>query len=130
MWVYSQSSGHLFRDGKLVGTGYSGSPAGKNNPLMQALKSTGPIPQGRWRIVGPPVDTNTHGPYALHLVPDPLTNTFGRSNFLIHGDNVSDPGNGSEGCIVLPPALRHLIWDSGDRNLLVVACDTDLPLVC
>ncbi|MPW09303.1 hypothetical protein GCT19_27215 [Paraburkholderia sp. CNPSo 3155] len=45
-WTHSQSSGTLSRDGSLVARGYSGHGAGKNNPVMQAVRSVGPIPEG------------------------------------------------------------------------------------
>lgn len=31
-WVYKQSTGELFKDGKLIETGYSGALTNKNNP--------------------------------------------------------------------------------------------------
>ena len=39
---------------------------------------------------------------------------------MIHGDSIGNPGSASEGCIILGPAIRHRIWNSGDRNLEVV----------
>jgi hypothetical protein len=48
----------------------------------------------------------------------PLTETFGRSALMIHGDNRT--GTASEGCIILPRRVRHIIWDSGERKLKVV----------
>lgn len=131
MHCYVQSTGCWYdRDGQLRGRGYAGSPKGKNNPLMQAVHSTGPIPQGQWSIEGPPFDTATHGPHVLRLNPAPGTQTFGRAGFLIHGDNMGDPGNGSEGCIVLDRTVRDWIWSSGDLDLLVVADDSGRPAAC
>lgn len=83
MWTYSQQSGELLHDGQHVAKGYSGCDEGKNNPVMQAVANCGPIPQGQWTIVGPPVNTPDHGPYVLRLQHAPGTDTFGRSGFLM-----------------------------------------------
>jgi hypothetical protein len=120
-WTYSQKTGELQQDGKPVATGYSGAGPGKNNPEMEQVQNVGPIPQGDWLIVGPPVNTVTHGPFVLHLKPAPATQTFGRDGFLVHGDSVEHPGRASEGCIILPRAVREQIWNSGDQELKVVA---------
>jgi hypothetical protein len=125
MWTWDQSAGVLSRDGKVVSTGYSGKGRGKNNPAMQGVVGTGPIPAGRWKIVGK-YDSQRVGPYALTLHADDgkLDDTHagtGRGAFRIHGDSVSRPGDASNGCIILPRKIRELIWTSGDRDLEVVA---------
>ena len=120
MWTYAQASGQLLQNGQLVGTGYSGYDNGKNNPSMQAVENMGPIPQGDWTIVGPPVNTSTHGPYVLTLQPAQGTNTFGRSGFLMHGDSIEAPGCASHGCVIMPRAVREQVWNSGDTDLEVV----------
>jgi len=127
MWTFAQKSGALLQDGRQVGTGYSGFDEGKNNPAMQAVANMGPIPQGEWSIIGPPVNTAGHGPYVLELRPSPDTNTFGRSGFLMHGDSVNSPGCASHGCIIMPRAIRELVWSSGDSDLEVVP-DVALPV--
>lgn len=123
MITYSQSTGAL-RDanGKLLGTGYSGHGDGLNNPRAQAAPDVGPIPQGLWSI-GSPIDTAEHGPFVLPLIPHSATDCFGRSGFLIHGDEVEHPGQhlASKGCIVLPLAGRQAAWNSGDHVLEVTA---------
>jgi len=121
MWTYEQSSGKLSKDGILIASCYSGCGEGKNNPSADATPDVGPIPQGQWKIEGPPQDTESHGPYVLHLSPAPDTITFGRSGFLIHGDSVQHPGTASKGCIIADRATRARIWQSGDTNLTVVA---------
>ncbi len=120
MWTYAQDSGQLLQDGQLVGTGYSGFDEGKNNPSMQAVANVGPIPQGDWTIVGPPVNTAAHGPYVLTLQPAPGTNTFGRTGFLMHGDSIEAPGCASHGCVIMPRTVREQVWNSGDTELEVV----------
>lgn len=120
-WTYSQSTGELQQNGKPIATGYSGAGPGKNNPAMENIHNVGPIPQGDWTIVGPPVNTVSHGPFVLHLEPAPETQTFGRDGFLMHGDSVEHPGSASEGCIIVPRPVRKQVWNSGDKDLHVVA---------
>jgi Protein of unknown function (DUF2778) len=120
MWTYAQKTGDLLQDGNAVATGYSGFDNGKNNPDMQAVHDVGPIPQGDWIIVGPPVNTAAHGPYVLTLTPAQGTNTFGRSGFLMHGDAVNAPGTASKGCIIMSRTAREQVWNSGDTDLEVV----------
>lgn len=119
MWTWDQSAGVLSRAGKSW-RGYSGARNGKNNPSMQAAQGVGPIPRGCWTIVGRKDSPNT-GPCTLVLVPDAGTDTCGRSAFRIHGDSIANPGTASHGCIILPPAVRAMIWASGDRALEVIA---------
>ncbi len=122
-WTYSQKTGLLSQDDHEVARGYSGNAEGKNNSAMQDVHNVGPIPQGDWTITGPPVDTKTHGPYVLKLSPNPETETFGRSGFLMHGDSKEHPGTASQGCIVVPRTAREKVWTSGDRDLKVIADD-------
>lgn len=119
MWTWDQSAGLLTRAGKSW-RGYSGAARGKNNPAMQAAMGIGPIPRGRWTITGCRNSPNT-GPRTLILMPDAGTETFGRSEFRIHGDSIARPGTASHGCIILPRAVRDAIWASGDRALEVIA---------
>lgn len=126
MWTYAQKSGALLQDGRQVATGYSGFDEGKNNPAMQAVANLGPIPQGEWTIVGPPVNTAQHGPFVLRLQPADGTNTLGRSGFLMHGDSIESPGCASHGCIIMPRTIRELVWNSGDTELEVIP-DLALP---
>lgn len=120
MWTYQQSTGNLTNAaGQLVGTGYSGSPAGKNDPTQQCLPDVGPIPRGNYSI-GTPEDTMAHGPYAMPLTPDPTNSMCGRSGFLIHGDSIEHPGAASEGCIILARNFRTQIWTSGDHQIQVI----------
>jgi hypothetical protein len=120
-WTYAQRTGELQQDGEPVFTGYSGAGAGKNNPASENVPNVGPIPSGNWTISGPPVDTHDHGPYVLRLEPSAETETHGRSGFLIHGDSKTNPGTASHGCVILPRAIREQVWQSGDRELQVVA---------
>ena len=120
-WTYAQKTGELQQDGEHVACGYSGAGPGKNNPEMQNVPNIGPIPRGDWIIAGPPIQTRDHGPYVLRLQPEAATETHGRSGFLMHGDSKAHPGTASQGCIILPRAVREQVWQSGDRDLEVVA---------
>jgi Protein of unknown function (DUF2778) len=120
-WTYAQKTGELQQDGKHVATGYSGAGEGKNNPDLQSARNVGPIPQGGWTIAGPPVNTPEHGPYVLRLTPQEKTETFGRDGFLMHGDSKNAPGTASHGCVIMPRTVREQVWNSGDRDLQVVA---------
>lgn len=120
MWIYEQATGKLNQDQIFVGQGYSGAePEGKNNPSMQDKPCVGPIPQGKYTI-NTPFDSPTHGPFAMHLVPDKDNQMFGRAGFLMHGDSVEHPGAASEGCIIMPRAIREQVWNSKDYKLQVI----------
>jgi hypothetical protein len=126
MWTWDQSAGALYRDGKLVSRGYSGKGRGKNNPALQAMPGTGPIPTGRWRMLRV-YDSDKVGPYAIVLDKvdahpgDDKDDVTGRGAFRVHGDSVREPGSASNGCIILQRAIREMMWRSGDHDLEVVA---------
>lgn len=118
-WQYRQHDGELSCDGEFEGTGYSGTDEGRNNPDMQNVIDIGPIPVGVYKI-GPAYDEiGALGPCVMALEPLPDTETFGRSLFRIHGDNVQH--DASHGCIILGPAIRRKIAASPDRSLVVVS---------
>lgn len=121
MWRYLQSDGTLTNtNGDVIGHGYSGSPQGRNNPEMEAIRNVGPIPRGRWRVTAPE-QTETHGPYVLGLAPEAETETFGRTGFLVHGERLHHlPGEASLGCIILRRDVREAIWQSNDHVLEVI----------
>lgn len=122
MWTYQQSSGNLVApDGSLAGTGYSGRGASLNVPEDEGLRDLGPLPAGWWTIGEFFDDPGGKGPIVAHLTPHLGTLTFGRSCFMIHGDNAEANHTASEGCIVLARPLREAIRDSGDSILLVIA---------
>jgi hypothetical protein len=118
-WVWDQSAGKLHHNGQFISNGYAGYGSGKNNPDLQSSVGIGPIPRGQWLITGVYNSTRT-GPFTIALSPKPGTDTCGRSAFRIHGDSISNPGKASHGCIILPRAIRELIWNSGDHSLEVV----------
>lgn len=122
-WIYIQKTGDLIHNGDAFTTGYAGKYTGKNNPEMQNVKDTGPLPCGTYRI-GDAYNHHFLGSETLNLTPDAANEMFGRSEFRIHGDSIANPGMASEGCIVIPYSARHELADfvqQGDRMLEVVA---------
>lgn len=98
--------------------GYSGLGAGKNNPELQCADKIGPIPRG-WYTIG--ASTDNPAPVTLPLTPDTANTMCGRSNFLIHADNVQLPGWASEGCIIFDLTARQRIVSSHVARLEVIA---------
>jgi len=122
MWTYEQSTGQLYDpSGKFFNEGYSGYGVGLNNPLMQAVRDVGPIPIGLY-MMGIPVDSPIHGPYAIPLIPDSTTDLFGRVDFMCHGERLKGPRFlASNGCVIQSPIeKRQEMYASGDRGFLVV----------
>lgn len=116
MWTYRQSDGELLHDGEFVGTGYSGTGDGRNNPDMEGVPDVGPIPQGLYTI-GPERVSQRLGPIVMNLEPVGH-DALGRTALRIHGDNARH--DASEGCVILGPPLRRQIADSADRELEVI----------
>lgn len=125
-WIYKQRTGELWDPkGVTVAHGYAGGDCGKrpdgvNNPALENVPCVGPLPAGVYEI-GTPRDSAHLGPFAIPLMPRIGTETFGRSGFFIHGDKVGGPPqSASEGCIILPRAIRELIAVSLVKTLTVV----------
>lgn len=125
-WKWDQSAGVLFGpSGAVFSRGYSGKGRGKNNPALQGLRGIGPIPAGRWRMVSVVQKHPKLGPFVIRLdkvdaTPgDDFDDVTGRGAFRVHGDNAT--GTASEGCIILPGAVRRAMWANGDRIIEVVA---------
>jgi hypothetical protein len=122
MWTYEQKTGKLTNpEGQCIGEGYSGHAIGLNDPEEECVADFGPIPKGLWTIGRFFDDLGGKGPIVAHLVPDVDTNTFGRSGFMIHGDNPAVDHSASHGCIILPHVVRETIMASNDRTLEVTA---------
>lgn len=116
-WTYFQSTGVMQDpEGNPIATGYSGFGDGRNNTAMEQVPNIGPIPRGSYRVGHARISTHT-GPVSMDLMPIAATQTFGRSGFLVHGDNLSHTA--SHGCIILARAVREKIDRSTDRELTV-----------
>lgn len=122
-WNFSQSTGQYSHTDNAtgttanVGTGYSGTGDGRNNPAMQNVPNVGPIPQGTYDI-GSGHASPTTGPNTMNLTPQTDTNTYGRDLFRIHGNNATN--DASHGCPIAGPNIRNQINNSNDRVLNVV----------
>jgi hypothetical protein len=119
-WQWSDGAGEMRHDGEKIGSGYSGSDWGKNNPQAVAAPGVGPIPLGSWTMTGIESGGPT-GPFTIILAPDAGTDTHGRSQFRVHGDSIANPGHASHGCIIISRPTREAMWRSGDPHLQVVA---------
>jgi len=117
-WTYQQSTGIISRDGKPLAKGYSGAPGHVNNPASQHIRMFGPIPRGWWKIADP-IRHPKLGAVAMRLAPVGH-DAFGRTSFLIHGDNSRRNRTASQGCIILDLLARQIIAKSGDKDLEVI----------
>lgn len=99
--------------------GYAGRGVGKNNPDAEHQRGVGPLPVGRYDVVGPS-NHERLGPFVFRLqqVEGP---TYGRSGFFIHGDSRKNPGEASSGCIILSRHARDAIARFDVRTLEVCA---------
>lgn len=82
-----------------------------------ALPFVGPIP-GKY-IIGKPRDIVKRGPHVLDLSPAGH-NALGRTELLIHGDNIKNPGRASERCTIMPRTVNEKIAASNSNMLTVV----------
>jgi type VI secretion system (T6SS) effector TldE1-like protein len=122
-WTYQVASGDLLNPrGQFVETGYSGHGMDVDVVADEDQPDMGPIPSGAWTIEDAIKDDPKLGILVIPLTPQPNTNTFGRSAFFIHGDEIGHVGQelASHGCIILSHATRLLIVQSTDKNLMVV----------
>lgn len=122
-WQWKQSTGGLWRDGRLIAAGYSGAPGHRNRSESEALANLGPIPRGLWRMTDVLPRHPRLGTLVIRLNPDGHT-ALGRSDFYVHGDNAKSPGTASRGCIILGYAIRLQLaacaGKGGDQELLEV----------
>lgn len=51
MWTYKVRSGTLYKDGALIGKGYSGYGTCKNKSSCENIKNKGPIPRGKYKLL-------------------------------------------------------------------------------
>ncbi len=103
-----------------VALGWAGHGEGKNNPAMQSVKNTGPLPQGLYRV-GPWEDQHPGlGPIVASLIQVD-GETFGRSAFYFHGPALDTTkfGQESKGCIVVPRAGRLKVKEKAPEGSIV-----------
>jgi len=118
-WLYKQSTGELYRDGKLIEAGYSGILTNKNNPDREQVRGMGPIPRGTWRIGS---TGTSKGPLTITL-NHISGNSYARDmhTFRMHGDKRHGiKGFASEGCIIMGPSTRLLVSKDHGAILEVV----------
>lgn len=106
--IYEQTTGRFLDGPTLVGSGWAGHGAGKNNHAMQNVKGVGPLPLGKYYI-GDPLEGTHLGPLAFPLTPDKSNEMFGRGSFWIHGASAAHPELSSDGCIIQGRASRAYI---------------------
>ncbi len=119
MWTYRQRTGEIIDPGgNLLERGYSGKGVGVNNPDMQHVEDTGPLPEGTWRM-----ESAVERHPRLGLVAIPLTmvegDWFGRHSFYVHGDNHAMNRTASSGCIIASRRVRDRMAASKDRYIKV-----------
>jgi len=127
MWTYHSDTGVLEHNGTTIGRGYSGhapngvgvAPDGINNPTLESDPDVGPIPRGAYEI-GEFFNDPEKGPIVAHLTPLPETKTYGRSGFMVHGDNTEMDETASLGCIIMAHDIRDIVANSGDSSLQVI----------
>lgn len=120
-WVYDVRKKTFTHNGVYqFSARYAGAPGYKDNPDYECLINKGPLPRGKYRIVGIPFTHEIAGAYTLRLEPYAENNMCGRAGFLIHGDSRKNPGAASNGCIILAPRYRQQIYDSEDREVIVI----------
>ena len=120
-WTYQQTTGILRHDGVLISKeGYSGAKEEQFQHDKQNVEDKGPIPVGKYTLVGGPFKHPTTGLYTIILSPDPKNEMFGRHGFMLHGDSKDHPGEASHGCIVFPKDIRQKVWESGDHKIEVI----------
>lgn len=109
MWTYLSRYGTLLQDGDVIATGYSGHGEGRNNPALQFVKNTGPIPEGIYEMTLEPI--GSHAPKltdpVIRFTPIAGTDTKGRAGFLCHGDNTAH--DASDGCMIFNHPTRMLM---------------------
>lgn len=116
-WEYSQGSGVLTYSGTFVWVGYSGNVLTVNDSAFESDPYQGPIPKGRYRMRLHV--SSGRAPPVFKLTPEGH-NAYGRTDFLIHGDNQLQNFSASEGCIILPPKIRNLILQYKNDLLEVI----------
>lgn len=107
---YEQRTGNiLVVNGDYVlpfASGYAGAGNGLNNPELDGVRNTGPLPSGRYSM-----RIAQHPRFKAPAIA--LTQTEGdkkgRSGFWVHGDNGKANRSASSGCPIFNAPIRHCI---------------------
>jgi Protein of unknown function (DUF2778) len=120
-YSYEQSTGILRYGAMYVDRGYAGHPPHVNDSEAQNIPNAGPLPCGLYDIGDAYLDPEK-GPLTMRLTPHPENEMFGRSGFMIHGDEVGNPGKqlASDGCMIFAYATRLAIDSVLDKLLQVI----------
>ena len=120
-WIYDVKRREFSRNGQFkFRARYAGNGKYKDDPLFECVKNKGPLPRGKYRIVGKPFRHARTGADTLRLMPDVSNTMCNRAGFLIHGESKTNPGRASNGCIILDRDYRLQLADSQDRELIVL----------
>lgn len=102
-YVYERATGTLKLNNQVIGTGYSGKGAARNNGAMEAQKE-GPPPLGEYLMSARRNDFRFGD--TIGLLPMAGLNTFQRFPFETFGilPETNPPGNPPSGCFIVVPA--------------------------
>ncbi len=118
--VYVQSTGRLTcvnDSGEIYldRIGFAGAGKGKNNPIFENYRNTGPVPSGIYRA-GLPENYAGTGPISRRLIPVGATGLKSgrdRESFLIHG------GRSSEGCPIINDPKGRATIPTGETVIVI-----------
>lgn len=91
-WIYDVNKRSFYLNSEFkFHANYAGAPGYKNDTKYECIPNKGPLPRGKYRIVGVPFTHKHAGQFTLRLQPLQGNNMCGRAGFLIHGDNIKNP---------------------------------------
>jgi hypothetical protein len=118
-YTYIQSTGQFKLGAEVLGTGYSGKGAAKNNAKAEKARKLGPVPAGDYTIIGRIVEPDG----AVRFKLNPMANTTNRwpiEEFWI-APETNPPGNNPAGYIVLQrETLDRIEYQENPYNRLKV----------
>jgi hypothetical protein len=118
-YVYSQSTGQLRLGDLLLGTGFSGSGNGRNNPKLERMFKIGPIPAGDYTIGNK--FTEADGAVRFELKPMVnSTNRWPREVFWMAADTTPPGGNPASYITLSRDVLSKIEYQDNPKNRLKV----------
>jgi len=126
--TYYIASGHFYIGAKkLTNDGYAGyldivaDIDYRNDPAFSCIKDKGPLPPGLYTMY----DGKNHiTKNSIKLEPLDVRMVCGRDNFYIHGGNAA--GTASQGCIILFPQDRKMVFDAMKSGISILEVKTGL----